>query len=219
MNQLSGIQFSDQFVQDFYSTTRELKSQEELQHLQSSFDADLLCQQMESFSVEQLVKFLRVSHDYYLSKKVPEIEQSLAHIVHKYGDSHSLLAGLAVYFNNYKKKLVQHIRMEEEVFFPYVERLSEAETGQDIEAIKDLLQARSSDHFEDNHDAVEDELREVGKLIRDYAEKTDKVLPFSVFLNQVSLFEFELRRHAVIEDMVLLKKVTDLENTLKEKVA
>ena len=110
MDKLSGKQL-EKFTNSFFGQPQHLSSEEELNQLVSDFDADLLCSQMESLSVDQLVKFLRVSHAYYLTKKLPEIEQSLAHIVNKYGSTHRLLAGLAVYFNNYKKKLVRHIRM------------------------------------------------------------------------------------------------------------
>ena len=80
-----------------------------------------------------------------------------------------------------------------------------------------LLKNTTLEDFEDNHDSVEDELREVGEIIREYAAKSDVIFPFSVFLNQVSLFEYELRKHAVIEDMVLVKKVAELEQELRMK--
>lgn len=219
MNHFSGQQFEN-LTNSFFSPSHTLSSEEELNQLLSDFDADLLCSQMESLSVDQLVKFLRVSHAYYLSKKLPEIEQSLGHIVDKFGSSHSLLAGLAVYFNNYKKKLVKHIRMEEETFFPFVETLVKAQEGVFTrEEIELLLKNTTVDDFEDNHDSVEDELREVGQIIREYAVKSDTIFPFRVFLNQVLLFEYELRKHAVIEDMVLLKKVTEIEKELRNSLA
>ncbi|WP_304232784.1 hemerythrin [Jiulongibacter sediminis] len=219
MDQLSGKQIEN-FANSFFSQSQHLSSEEDLNQLISDFDADLLCSQMESLSVDQLVKFLRASHGYYLTKKLPEIEQSLAHIVNKFGSSHSLLAGLAVYFNNYKTKLVKHIRMEEEMFFPFIETLAKAQEGKFTnKELELLLKNTTVEDFEDNHDSVEDELREVGQIIREYAAKSDAIFPFSVFLNQVSLFEYELRKHAVIEDMVLVKKVVELEKELRENLA
>ncbi|MCR9065447.1 MAG: hemerythrin domain-containing protein [Cytophagales bacterium] len=215
MNTSSPFQ-ADNLFEIVYKASDSVKTEEDLNLLISDFDADLLCSQMESLSVSQLVKFLRVSHNYYLSKKLPEIEQSLLHIREKYSNTHGLLAGLAVYFNNYKKKLVKHIRMEEEVFFPFIETLVLASEGRlSPEETKELLQATSLADFEDNHDSIEEELREVEQIIKAYASQTEQVLPFSVFLNQVTLFEYELRKHAVIEDMVLVKKVADLEAELR----
>lgn len=184
----------------------------------SDFDSDLLIHQMESLSVNQLIDYLRASHVYYLSKIVPEIEQSLTHVISKHGQSHRVLAGLAIYFNTYKKKLVKHIQMEEIHFFPFIERLVLADNGQlGSEEISRLLASGSIDYFEENHEAIEDELQMVYSMIQEIAMAQELVMPFDIFLNQVSRFEYELRKHAIIEDMVLLKKATSLEQKLRNR--
>jgi regulator of cell morphogenesis and NO signaling len=40
-------------------------------------------------------------------------------------------------------------------------------------------------------------------------------LPYRVFLNQVELFEMELRKHAIIEDHVLVPMAREMEAKLK----
>ena len=86
-------------------------------------DEDFPFEKMQKFSVEDILDYLQATHQYYLSKKLPEIEQSLLHIFSKYGQSHQLLASLAIFFNDYKNKLVDHIRMEEKQLFPYIRRV------------------------------------------------------------------------------------------------
>jgi len=39
-------------------------------------------------------------------------------------------------------------------------------------------------------------------------------LPYKIFLNQVELFELELRKHAIIEDHVLVPMALELEQQL-----
>ena len=171
------------------------------------FDRALLKNQMETLSVLQLVDFLKTSHKHYLTKVLPEIEQSLLHIISKFSESHRLLTGLAYYFNNYKNKLINHIKMEEDMFFPYVEALVDGKEN-------DTLSQTALANFEDNHDSVEDELTEVARVLFDLADGTNAPLPFKVFLNQVSIFELELRKHAFIEDEVLFPKLIALEKEL-----
>lgn len=216
MNSLSQKKLSDQ--KSFAYTSNYFHPSDEVEQLMSDFDSDLLIHQMESLSVNQLIDYLRASHVYYLSKIVPEIEQSLNHVISKHGQSHRVLAGLALYFNTYKKKLVKHIQMEEIHFFPFIERLVLADNGQlGSEEITSLLASGSIEYFEENHEAIEDELQIVYSMIQEIAMAQELVMPFDIFLNQVSRFEYELRKHAIIEDMVLLKKATSLEQKLRQR--
>ncbi|MEZ4902060.1 MAG: hemerythrin domain-containing protein [Spirosomataceae bacterium] len=162
---------------------------------------------MQQFSLEEILNYLQATHQYYLTKKLPEIEQSLVHIFSKYGQSHQLLASLAYFFNEYKSQLVTHIEMEERTLFPYIQEL--------IEASKKQIKIPKSDltiqQFMDAHSPVEDELQEVSRLIRRYSGKEGVPLPYKIFLNQVELFELELRKHAIIEDHVLVPMALLLE--------
>ena len=180
------------------------------------FDREGLIDSMESFSVLELLDFLKVSHQYYLTKKLPEIEQSLLHITNRYSQTHHMLTSLAFFFNSYKNKLIRHIRKEDEFLFPFIENLIQAQKGNLSELeITALLNQNTLAEFEENHDPVEDELGEVIQMIYKLSDVENLPMPFRVFLNQISFFELELRKHAVIEDEVLLPKVKQLENSLK----
>ncbi len=179
------------------------------------FDREGLIESMESFSVLELLDFLKVSHKYYLSKKLPEIEQSLLHITNRFSETHHVLTSLAVFFNSYKNKLIRHIRKEDQFLFPFIENLVNAQNnnlaGDELAA---LLSQNTLAEFEENHDPVEDELGEVIQMIYKLSDTENLPMPFRVFLNQISFFELELRKHAVIEDEVLLPKVQELEKFL-----
>ena len=214
MKSLSENQVAKQTSSNY--TSSYIHPSDDVEKLMSDFDADMLIHQMESLSVGQLIDYLKASHVYYLSKIVPEIEQSLMHVISKHGQSHSILAGLALYFNTYKKKLVRHIQMEEVHFFPFIENMILAEKGElSQQDIEQLLSSGGIEYFEESHEAIEDELQVVYSMIKEITTKQDLVMPFEIFMNQVSRFEYELRKHAIIEDMVLLKKATELENKLR----
>lgn len=86
-------------------------------------------EKMYKFSLEEILTYLQATHRYYLTKKLPEIEQSLVDIFSKYSESYQLLASLAYFFNNYKAKLIDHIRFEEKDLFPYIQLLIKASKG------------------------------------------------------------------------------------------
>ncbi len=179
-------------------------------------EEDFVNEALKRFSVEEILNYLQLTHQFYLNKKLPEIEQSLLHIFSKYGQSHQLLASLAIFFNNYKNKLVEHIKMEEKLLFPYIRKMIVAAKASPI-CIESLhLDTNFSiEEFISNHSAIEDELQEVSEIIKKYSDSSEIPLPYKIFLNQVEIFELELRKHAIIEDHVLVPMVIELEKKLK----
>ncbi len=179
-------------------------------------DEDFVFEKMQQFSVEDILDYLQVTHQYYLNKKLPEIEQSLLHIFSKYGQSHQLLASLAIFFNDYKNKLIDHIKMEEKQLFPYIRKMIVASKIKTICAESlEIDQNISIEKFISSHSPIEDELKEVSQIIKQYSGNEAIPLPYKIFLNQVELFELELRKHAIIEDYVLVPMVIELEKKLR----
>jgi regulator of cell morphogenesis and NO signaling len=174
-------------------------------------------QKLHKFSIEQVLSYLQASHKFYLSKKLPEIEQTMMHIFNKYGHTHQILASLTSFFNDYKNRLIEHIRMEEKTFFPYIKSLIMASKGEmPSKEVDELLNTCSIASFDDNHDPIEDDLKSVSSIIHSYSANVETPLPYRVFLNQVELFEMELRKHAIIEDHVLVPMAREIESRLKQ---
>ncbi len=166
-----------------------------------------------AFSMPQVMHYLQASHKLYISKTLPEIEQSMAHIQRRYDDA--LLNALVLFFNAYKVDFLEHIRMEERILFPYLKKLDQAAKGlMGQEEVKQLLEHSPLTNLD--HDAIEDELQKVSEIIHLYGEEGDIPLPFKVFLNQVEIFEMDLRKHALIEDHVLLPMAVRMETELRE---
>lgn len=179
-------------------------------------DRDFPYQKIRKFSVGEILTYLQATHRYYLTKKLPEIEQSLLHIFSRFGKTHELLAELCFFFNDYRNDLIEHIKMEEREFFPYIKRLVKAAQGElPAEEVKALLSKASIAQFTDHHDSIEDELKEVSKIIKRYSEYETTPFPYRIFLNQVELFELELRKHAIIEDHVLVPMAREIEEKLR----
>ncbi|MPR34088.1 hemerythrin [Salmonirosea aquatica] len=179
-------------------------------------DRDFPYQKIRKFSIGEILTYLQATHRYYLTKKLPEIEQSLLHIFSRYGKTHELLAELCLFFNDYKTDLIEHVKMEEREFFPYIKRLVKAAQSElTTDEITELLSTASIAQFTDHHDSIEDELKEVSAIIRRYSEYEATPLPYRIFLNQVELFELELRKHAIIEDHVLVPMAMELEAKLR----
>ncbi len=170
------------------------------------------------FTVERLLAYLKATHRYYLNKMLPEIEQSVLHVFTTYRESDRLLSALALFFNEYKEELVQHIRREEKEFFPYVQRLLNARRGIHTEnEVESILKQSPLEQFLLTHDAVEDKLDEVREIIRSHSPSGPLPFPYRIFLNQVDIFAMELKKHGVIEDHLFVPMVLKLETELIRK--
>ena len=204
-------------AQDIYAKfNMESELMELILELYQNDEDNFQYQKLHKFSIEQVLAYLQATHKFYLSKKLPEIEQTMVHIFNKYGSTHKLLASLTSFFNDYKNRLIEHIRMEERTFFPYIKNLIAASKGELSESdVQALLSNCSIASFDENHDPIEDDLKTVSTIIHSYSLNEETPLPYRVFLNQVELFELELRKHAIIEDHVLMPMAREIEAKLK----
>jgi regulator of cell morphogenesis and NO signaling len=176
--------------------------------------------ELEQCSLTELVSYLQKSHNFYLKKKLPEMELTSISVFNKYHDSHTLISYLCLFFNDYKKRIVEHIKFEESQLFPYVINLLNTDSGNfDQNYIFNALNSFSAKQFLQNHTHLEDELQEVRQVILKYSEKNKSPLPFKIFLTQLHHFEIELTKHAIIEDEIFIPKVIELEAHLLKKVA
>ncbi len=182
-------------------------------------DSEFSLQDMNKFSVKDILQYIQASHRFYMNKKVPEIEQSLLHIISKFGATNSVMVQLALFFNDYKNDLIEHFKMEDRIVFPYIHQLLKArEEKYTSDQIRLLLSSSTLDVYDTEHDPIEDELKKVSILLAEYNKTSETPLAFRVFLNQVEIFEMELRKHAIIEDHVLIPMARELENELRKQL-
>lgn len=166
--------------------------------------------------IQAIMDFLSKTHDYYLDKKLPEIEQSFYHLFLQYKDTHPLLILLSNFFIAYKKELTKHIQREEEILFPYIQSLIKARCqGFKSDELLEIMKSYSIGTFIAEHNDMESDLANVRKVIVDYSPAYSITpFPYRIFLIQLHLFENDLRKHAQIEDEVLVPKALRLENEL-----
>ena len=59
----------------------------------------------------------------------------------------------------------------------------------------------------DQHKKNNDDVDDLQKLLIKYSPNSNKLSYFEIFLNQMSLFQKDLKIHAEIEENVLMKKI------------
>lgn len=165
-------------------------------------------EELSKFSIQEILNYLKLTHRYYLTKKLPEIEQTIIHLNDHYKNSHQLLVMLCLFFVDYKKKLEEHIKYEEKYLFPYIEGLCMAKPT------SGLPKSFSAKEFVKNHTDIESDLNQVRQTILEFTGSQKTPLPYNVFLSQLHYFEIDLCKHAKIEDEVLIPMVLRLEEKI-----
>ncbi len=164
--------------------------------------------ELSEYGIHEILGYLKLTHKYYLTKKLPEIEQTIIHLNVNYKQSHNLLVLLCSFFVNYKQKLEEHIKYEEKYLFPYIENLVQKKIA------SETLNIFSAKTFSENHTDIESDLYKVRQTILGYTGSQKTPLPYNIFLSQLQSFEIDLCKHSMIEDLVLIPMVIKLEEKL-----
>lgn len=149
-----------------------------------------------------LISYLLLSHTYYLTDRIPHIEQHLHHLADSYPKTQK--EALIRFFDEYKNEIVSHFLFEENEVFPYVEQLL---LGKKISSFN-ILQ------FETNHTNIEDKLGDLTNIIIKYLP--DISLPQERTSVLFDLFQLssDLRKHTFIEDHIFTPNVERLEKSV-----
>jgi regulator of cell morphogenesis and NO signaling len=159
---------------------------------------------------QPIIQFLKRSHNYYLQEKFPDIRQNL---IKMYEVNHeSGMNMVEQFFNEYLKEVVEHLKYEDEVVFPYITSLH-----QHIKQHKPFIEpvAYSMNEYREHHNDIEEKLTDLNNLLVKYLPgKNDQMIRRKLFLS-LSELEFDLNIHAKIEDMILIPLVEKMEFDLK----
>tara|TARA_Y100000385_G_C13083834_1_gene635353 strand:+ start:1094 stop:1813 length:720 start_codon:yes stop_codon:yes gene_type:complete len=160
----------------------------------------------DDYSISDLIDYLEKSHLYYLDKRIPEIEQSL----HKLSlqESFSFNFIFIKFFKEYKKEIISHFKTEDEILFPFckiLERYLQFNSQEDFIYI--LENRKIVCNLMDQHRKNKDDVDDLQKLLIRYSPNSKKLSYFEIFLNQMSVFQKDLKIHAEIEENVLMDKI------------
>jgi regulator of cell morphogenesis and NO signaling len=149
-----------------------------------------------------LIPYLRASHRYYLTERLPHIERHIERIADQVEGRYGVV--LRRFFAGYRDEVAEHFGYEEETVFPYIEALAGGRaTG--VYRIRD---------FEKAHCDIEDKLNDLMQIVFKYlpgnVSQGDSIgVVFDIF--QLSS---DLNKHALIEEKVLVPYVKLIEKRM-----
>ena len=141
--------------------------------------------------ITDVVKYLRNSHQIYLTTELVWLEDAICHLITPFSDKQKTV--IWRFFNEYKTELEKHFAFEEEQVLPYIQDLL---FGRDTKGF-------TISQFADNHSNIDEKLGDLKNLVmKTLPEGCDnqlrrQILRFLFYLQQ------DLAGHTRVEDKVL----------------
>jgi regulator of cell morphogenesis and NO signaling len=190
-------------------------------------------------NLKHILKDLKAVNDkvYYLkdynSWKLDFLIDFLVDIQHEYKEENILFLKeygkkvSAIYGHEYKELLeinllilevadsvLEHMKNEEAIIFPYIKKLIEANTKKIVTNTSDSPLNRPIDIIEDDHQKVSKTFKKISELTNNYKIPENACISFKVLYLKLQQFEELLNNHIHIENNILFPKAKKLEQSL-----
>ncbi len=174
---------------------------------------------MQSFSIKLITDFLKKSHHYYNNEKILSIKSKIEKLKWDGPDNERNLSILKKFFNEYKNEVKTHTNQEEEKVYPYATYIEESFlNNENIESCIEQMKHYSITDYAKEHDDIEEKLTDLKNIIIKYLPVPKDQNILHEILNELFLLQNDLNNHARIEEKILVPKILEMEEKLKNKV-
>ncbi len=170
-------------------------------------------EQLQNFTSNLIIQYLSNTHSYYLSVKVPEIEQLIAQMK-KFASKENAknIELLDNFFKEYKIEFQKHLNNEDCIVFPYIMSLENAvESSNANQELIDRIKNEPIERYESNHDNLEEKLSDLKNLLIKFLPPVLCKKTCQQLLTELFRLEADLENHTRIEEKVLVPRVKLLE--------
>lgn len=155
--------------------------------------------------LQQLIPYLRMSHSYYINKRMPHLQEHLNHLVNTMNNK--VAETLNHFFEDYRRELAKHFKKEEAQLFPFIERLRRGEKISD----------KVTNYLVDSHHNIKDQLSDLMQILYKYLRPTDSQHEELVeLIFDILQLSEDLEKHTLIEERLLMP-ADDYELSDREK--
>lgn len=154
--------------------------------------------ELKLIAIEDVVRYLQNAHRNYLESSMLQMLRNVSDLaeLHVQPETKNMLDAFC---GKYKQDVVAHIQYEEEVVFPYIDKLLSGEKP-----------AYTLCELENSHNGIDTVLRDLRGLIIKYAPHTSTVRQCLPVLSELYIFERELYKHSRLENIVLVPLIERL---------
>lgn len=168
-------------------------------------------------SLGGLTAYLKNTHHLYAQVMLPIIQHHIDRMACNCHRDYPQLLLLNNIFGIFKKDFLRHITYENNVVFPYINKLEVYTMNFHNNILLDLKE-NSIENFIMKHTHDDDEMLTIRKLTHNYKVEPEDTLPYKVLMAELRDFEADLKQHSRIEENVLLPKAEKVEKVIFNKI-
>jgi regulator of cell morphogenesis and NO signaling len=165
-------------------------------------------------SLAELISHIVKTHHLYVRTQIPEIQKLMEKVYTKHGENHPELATIRGLFHGVGQELMMHMMKEENILFPYIERMEEAVVQHDpILPAQFGTVANPVRMMEHEHDNAGAALKAMRETSQGYTPPPDACTSFRALYTALENFEKDLHQHIHLENNVLFPRALQMETT------
>lgn len=168
--------------------------------------------ELRSGSLAELISHIVRTHHVFVRTQVPEIESLIEKVHAKHGANHPELAKIRTVYHGLGEELMAHLMKEENILFPYVERMEESVIAHDpILPPPFGTVANPVRMMEHEHDNAGIALKILREASQNFTPPPDACTSFQALYTALANFEKDLHQHIHLENNVLFPRAVEME--------
>jgi regulator of cell morphogenesis and NO signaling len=168
-------------------------------------------------SLAELTKHIVERHHAYVREEAPRLEALIHRVCLRHGDTRPELASVKASFEELSAEMSSHMLKEEQVLFPYIERMeSAAQVGKKAPpaffgTVKNPVRAMMNEH-----DAAGELMKKIRLLTGNYTPPENACPTFRSTLSGLEEFERDLHQHIHLENNILFPRAVKMEEPTQD---
>jgi regulator of cell morphogenesis and NO signaling len=169
-------------------------------------------------SLANLIAHIVSSHHEYLKRELPALSLRMAKVSAAHGQDSAILAELAGTFEGLRTELEMHLRKEEMILFPAIERYEACvKAGVSAPPLPFGAMQNPIGMMEHEHDAAGAALAKIRELTNGYAVPAHACITYRALFEGLRELESDLHQHIHLENNILFPRAIEMEREARGK--
>ena len=159
-----------------------------------------------------LAKHIENVHHKYVEENIPILKQYADKVAKVHGEHSPELHDIKSVFENVAAELTAHLKKEELILFPFIEKLEKAEKeNKELKKPHFGTVDNPINMMEDEHESAGNAFKEIARLSDQYQHPEHACNTYRAFYHKLNEFEQDLHLHIHLENNILFPKAIQLE--------
>ena len=166
-----------------------------------------------------LIDYILQNHHSYVRSVLPALLQHAEKVAQVHGTARPSLVDVSEKFAVIANDLTSHMMKEEQILFPYIQRLVQSKREGRLPELPPFGSARNPIRMmEMEHQKAGDEMEEIRELTDNYTPPSDACMTYQVLFKELQEFEQDLHRHVHLENNILFPKAIQFEEMVTSEM-